>query len=107
MKFPDQDPGQATLVAYATAMATPDPLTRDAGLRIKPASWGCRDTADPVVPLWEVLFFFFFYWLNPQHMQVTRPGITSEPQLLPIPQLQQHQLFYPTVTWPGIKLTPL
>ena len=51
MKFPDQDPGQATLVAYATAMATPDPLTRDAGLRIKPASWGCRDTADPVVPL--------------------------------------------------------
>ena len=31
----------------------------------------------------------FFFWPHPHHMEVPEPGIKSEPQLQPMPQLQQ------------------
>lgn len=37
-------------------------------------------------------FFFFFFWPHPQHIEVPWPGIKSEKQLWPAPQLQQHQI---------------
>ena len=48
---------RAAVVWYATGVAVPDPLTHCAGLRIEPASWHCRDAADPVVPHQEFLYF--------------------------------------------------
>ena len=33
-------------------------LTHGAGLGIKPASWCCRDTANPVVPQQKLIHFF-------------------------------------------------
>ena len=44
-----RDQIQATAVTYARDAATPDLLTHCVRLRIKPASWHCRDAADPVV----------------------------------------------------------
>ena len=38
---------------------------------------------------------FFFLWLHPQHMAVLGPGIESEPQLWPMPQLWQCQILNP------------
>ena len=46
-----------TVVTNTTAAATLGPLTHCTGPRIEPASWHCRDTADPVMPHWELLFF--------------------------------------------------
>ena len=34
-------------------------------------------------------FFFPFFWPHLQHMEIPGPGIKSEPQLQPMPQLQQ------------------
>ena len=44
----------ATVVAYTTARAKPDPLTRCAKRGMQPASWHCRDTANPIAPQWEL-----------------------------------------------------
>ena len=55
----DQLDPQATVAAYAMAVAMPDPLTHCARLGIKPASWHCRDTANPVVPQQELPFVLF------------------------------------------------
>ena len=46
-------------MTYAAAGATPDPLTHCAGwgLNLCP---GAAETADPVVPQWELLFVFIF-----------------------------------------------
>ena len=34
------------------------------------------------------IFFFSFFWLPPQHMEVSGPGVESKPELQPTPQLQ-------------------
>ena len=39
--------------------------------------------------------FFFFFQLHPQHMNVPRPGMKSEPELPLTSQLQQHQILNP------------
>ena len=39
-----------------------------------------------------VCIFFFLFWPHWQHMEVPGPGIESEPQLQPAPQLQQCQV---------------
>ena len=51
------------------------------------------------------IFFFFLAVL--QHMEVPRPGIESELQLRPTPQLQQCQIPSPAVLDQGWKLLPL
>ena len=38
---------------------------------------------------------FVCFWSQPWHMEVPRPGIKSEPQLQPMPQLWQRQILYP------------
>ena len=53
----DQLDPRATVAACAMAVAMPDPLTYCVRLGIKPASWHCRDTANPVVPQEEPLFW--------------------------------------------------
>ena len=73
-------------MTYAAAAGTPDPLTHCARLGIKPASWNCRGTADPILPqqeLQELLFFFSPHFLGPHswHMEVPRLGAESELQL--------------------------
>ena len=55
-----RDQIQATVATYVAAAATPDLLTHCAGPGIKPASWHCRDAANPIVPQWELLFIYFF-----------------------------------------------
>ena len=45
-----RDQTRAAAVTQAAAVAAPDPLTHCAGLGIKPASWCCRDAADPIAP---------------------------------------------------------
>lgn len=39
----------------------------------------------------SISFSLFFFW----HMKVSGPGIESEPQLQPMPELQQHQILDP------------
>ena len=53
---------QAWDQTYAAAVAMPDPLIHCAGLGIKPMSWRCRNTTNPVEPQWELhaLFYLFF-----------------------------------------------
>ena len=46
---------QAAVATYTAAAATPDPLTRCAGLGIEPGPWRCRDSSDPIAPQWELL----------------------------------------------------
>ena len=41
-------------------------------------------------------FFFFFFWLHLQHMEIPRPGMESEQQLWPTPQLLQPWILNPT-----------
>ena len=50
----------ATVMIYAVAAATPDPLTHHVGPGIKLASWRCRDAEGLVVPQQELLSFFLF-----------------------------------------------
>ena len=59
---------QATVATHATAVAMLDPLTHDARLGRRPASWRCRDATDPIAPhrdftkyiiLMSSLFIFF------------------------------------------------
>ena len=38
----------------AAAAAMPDPLTHWAWPGIEPASWHCRDAANPLAPQWEL-----------------------------------------------------
>ena len=45
-----RDQIRATVSTHATAAAMPDPLTHCVSLGLKPASWHCRDAADPIVP---------------------------------------------------------
>ena len=49
----------------------------------------------PAIPaaLWNLCFIFFLF--RPRHMEVPGPGIKSEPQLQPMPQLQQHWILNP------------
>ena len=47
---PARDQIQDTMVTYAAASTMQDPLTHYTGLGIEPASWCCRDAADPIVP---------------------------------------------------------
>ena len=42
-------------VATSAAEAMPHPLIYCAGPEMEPASWCCRDTADPITPQWELL----------------------------------------------------
>ena len=53
-------PGQGSDPTYAAAAAAPYPLTHCVRQGIEPASWRCRDAADPVAPEQEVLKSFFF-----------------------------------------------
>ena len=48
-------------------------------------------------------FFFFFFLAYPQHIEILQPGIKSEPELRPRPQLQQRWIFTPLhgVGWDG------
>ena len=46
-------------------------------------------TSSQIVFVCSFGVFFFFLWLHPQHVEVPRPGIESERQLLPEPQLCQ------------------
>lgn len=40
------------------------------------------------VHLWNILILFFFlFWLPPKHMEVAQPGMESELELQPTPQL--------------------
>ena len=48
-----RDQIQATVVAYATAAAIPNPLTHCTWLGIESVSWHFRDTADPMRQ-WEL-----------------------------------------------------
>lgn len=43
----------------------------------------------------KALSFIYFLWPCPQHMDVPRPGIESELQLQPTPQVQQCQILNP------------
>ena len=56
---PARDQIQAVVAIYVAAVAMLDPLIRCAWLGIEPASWCCRDTADPVAPQWELLYCLF------------------------------------------------
>ena len=49
-------PSGATAVTYAAAMLAP--LTRLAWPAMEPASWCCRDTADPIEPQRDLLLDF-------------------------------------------------
>ena len=58
----------------------------------------CRWSSSPCVFIWSSLyvyvcpnfpFFFFLFQLHPWHVEVPGPGIKSELQLQPMPQLQQ------------------
>ena len=55
MEFPGQgsDPSRSCNLCYRCGNA--DPLTHCVGPGIKPASWRCRDTADPITPQRELL----------------------------------------------------
>ena len=41
-------------MTYILATVMPDPLTYCTGLGLKPLFWHCKDTADPIVPQWEL-----------------------------------------------------
>ena len=45
---------QATVVTYAAAVATIDPLIHCTGPGIQPVSWRYRDAANPVAPQQEL-----------------------------------------------------
>ena len=45
---------QAAVTIYATAVAMLDPSTQCTRPGIEPASWHCKDAADPFVPEWEL-----------------------------------------------------
>ena len=49
-----RDQIQATVAIYTAATATSDPLIAYARSEIEPASWHCRNDADPIVPQWEL-----------------------------------------------------
>ena len=50
----------------------------------------------PSVKLYRMMQDFFFFFLNQQYMEVLRPGIESEPQLLQtMQQLQQCWILNP------------
>ena len=51
----DRDQIWATAATYATASATPAPLTHCAMLGKEPASWHCRDVTNPIAPQQEFL----------------------------------------------------
>ena len=46
-----------------------------------------------------------FLWRHLYHMEVPRPGIESQLQLQPMPQLQQCWIFN-HCAWPGIESVP-
>ena len=52
-----RDQIQAVVVTYTVAVAMLDSLTHCARPGSKPACWHCRDTADPIVSLWELQSF--------------------------------------------------
>ena len=52
------------------------------------------------------LFLFLIFWLYLWHIDVPGPGIESETQLQPMPQLQQHQILLTHCAVPGIKPMP-
>ena len=59
----------ATVATYAAAVATLDPSTRCAGPGMEPASWHCRDTADPVASQqklqhFNLIDFIHLLWFN-------------------------------------------
>ena len=45
------------------------------------------------------LSFYLFIWPHPQHMEVPWPGMKSEPQLQPTPQLWQSWILNPQHSW--------
>ena len=51
--------GQGLNLSCTTAAVMPDPLTHCVGLGMEPVSWCCRDTANPIVPQWELLSLGF------------------------------------------------
>ena len=53
-----RDQIQAAVATCAAAVAMLDPLTHCAGLGIKPASWHCGDTANPIVSQQKLLESF-------------------------------------------------
>ena len=55
---------RAAVVTYAAAAAVPNLFTHCAGPGIKPASWHCRDTTDPLRPQRELPmpFFQIHFW---------------------------------------------
>ena len=55
-----QDQIQAAVSTYTVATATLDLLTHCARPGIEPLSSHCRDTANPIVPQWELLPKIFF-----------------------------------------------
>jgi len=65
-----------------------DPLTNCARPGVEFVSWCCRDTANPVVPQWELLFFagcapgmlkFPDQGSNPQHSSDNARSLTTRP----------------------------
>lgn len=48
---------------------------------------GLKMCPPPAYPFFTLFFFFLILWLHSQHMEVPGPGIASEVQLQPMPQL--------------------
>ena len=68
------------------------------------SSWTYRIPGSPSDLLKQSAFFL--YLPHPRHMEFPRPGIESEPQLQPTPQLQQCQILLTPCAKPGSEPTP-
>ena len=60
----------------------------------------------PTETLPVFIFVFISFFGHPKAHGVPRPGLRSQPQLPPVPQLQQRQILSPTVPGQGSNLHP-
>ena len=67
-----------------------------------PSLWTQGQMIDAGLLYFTLLYFGFIFWPHSGHMEVPRPGIKSEPQLRPEPQLQQHQILNPLAPSQGL-----
>ena len=114
--WPTEFPGQGSDLScncdLGRSCGNTRPLTHCTGPGIKPVSQCCRDTADPLVPQWELhafLIFIFIYLyiylftcflgLHLWHMEVPRLGVNWSYSCQPTPQPQQRRIRAASVTY--------
>ena len=80
-----RDQNSAAVATYTKAVVTRDPLTNCAGPGVEPVSWHCRDTANPIVPQWEIPVLSSNVPLSATPYTEISPSIMSHPMVLCLP----------------------